>query len=763
MRTGTIAFLSGILLLLRCPALPPAYFLMLLFPLVFLLIAAGPRLRLAGWLLCGFTWALIRAQGMLAPELDRELEGKTLTVTGQVSSLSESRERGTRFEFRLDGTIRFAGRDWPAPGKIRLSWYQNPPQLLPGQYWQLTIRLKRPRGFSNPGGFDYEGWLFQHRIRAVGYVVQSPVNHYTGTIRGAFIDRLRYALREGVNRNLDSKYRGLIIALTLGDRSQTATADRATMINTGTYHLLAISGLHISLVAGLLYLAFLKLWSGTGRWAVRLPAPKIAAAVAMLGAACYALVSGFSIPVQRALIMLVVIMCVVYSGRRHAVSHVIAVALLLVLIYDPFAVLDPGFWLSFGAIGVLAWGMSCRISVRSLWWKWGRAQYVVFVGLLPLSLLWFQQYALHGIFANIVAIPWISLVTTPLALAGVALVGLNAPLGHFFLMLAGMTLQLIWPALEKMGQWHLAVFHQAAPSWWTLAMGLIGALILLLPAGISWRWLGIVWLLPLLLPLQKTTYEGELRFALLDVGQGLAAVVETRTHTLVYDTGARFSEDFNAGTSVVVPYLRQTGVTHLDKLIISHGDNDHSGGAEAILAAYPDTGVLSSVPAPLAHPNWSPCIAGQKWQWDGVHFQILYPEKTEPGKDNNQSCVLKISTARYSILLPGDIEKEAEYRLLHSHSGQLSAEVLVAPHHGSKTSSTTAFIEAVHPRLVLFPVGYRNRFRFPNQDIMRRYEMQGVRSYDTARHGAILIRIDQSGINTTAWRHEARRFWHTRN
>jgi len=763
MRTGTIAFLSGILLLLPSSALPPSWLPLLLVPLAFLLIVSGPRWRLAGWMVCGFTWALIRAHGLLATELDRELEGKTLTVTGQVASLPEFQGEGIRFAFRIDKPVRFAGRDWPAPDRIRLSWYKDPPQLLPGQYWQLTIRLKRPRGFLNPGGFDYEGWLFQHRIRAVGYVVQTPVNHYTGSTRGVWIDRVRHELRAGVNRTLDSNYRGLIIALALGDRSQTSLAERTTLINTGTYHLLAISGLHISLVAGLFYLAVLRLWSVTGRWAVLLPAPRVAAAAAVLAAATYALVSGFSIPVQRALIMLAVVLSVVYSGRRHAVSQVIAVALLLVLIFDPFAVMDPGFWLSFGAIGVLAWGMSCRITTRSLWWRWGRAQYVVFAGLLPLSLFWFQQYALHGMLANIVAIPWISLVTTPLALAGVALVNLSEPIGRVCLSLAAMSLQLIWPLLEGLGHLHFAVFHQAAPSLWTFAIGLIGALILLLPAGIPWRWLGIVWLLPLLLPLPKTPGEGALRFTLLDVGQGLAAVAETRTHTLVYDTGARFSDDFNAGAAVVVPYLRRAGIAHLDKLIISHGDNDHSGGADALLAAYPDTTVLSSVPAAFTSPSWSPCMAGQHWQWDGVRFQILHPEVTKPGTENNQSCVLKISTADYSILLPGDIEKEAEYRLLHRYADKLSAEVLVAPHHGSKTSSTTAFIEAVHPRLVLFPVGYRNRFRFPNQDIMRRYEMQGVRSYDTARHGAILIRIDHSGITATTWRKEYRRFWHTRD
>lgn len=761
MRTGTLAFLSGILLLLRCPALPPAsltYFLLLL--AVFLRVMA-PRLRLTCCLLCGFAWALFTAHDILAPGLSPDLEGKTLTLIGRVVSLPEYQANTLRFEYQVDHPVLFAGKNWPAPAKIRLNWYQKPPEMLPGQYWKLSVRLKRPHGFMNPGGFDYEGWLFQHRIRATGYVVNTPMNHYTGITRGNYVDRLRYHLRAGINRQLDNEYRGLIIALTLGDRSQTSLAERTTMINTGTYHLLAISGLQISLVAGFFYLVIMRLWSRTGKWAVRLPAPRLAAIAALIAATAYALLAGFSIPTQRALVMFAVLMSVMFIRRCHAFSQGVCVAVLAVLVFDPFAIMDPGFWLSFGAIVALVWGMSCRIAARSLWWRWGRAQYVVFVGLLPLSFLWFRQYAMNGILANIVAIPWISLITTPLAMAGMALVNLNDTLGKFCLSLAGVTLQLIWPLLEWLEQWHFAIWYQAAPSPWTLAAGLAGTIILLLPAGISWRWLGILWLLPLLLPVRKIPEEGEFWFTLLDVGQGLAAVVHTRTHTLVYDTGARFSADFNAGAAVVIPYLRQTGVVHLDTLIVSHGDNDHIGGAADLLRAYPDTVVLSSVPLTQAHRSWRRCRTGQHWEWDGIQFHMLHPDDRSSATGNNQSCVLRVSNGDYSILLPGDIEAETESHLLRSYRDELSATVLVAPHHGSKTSSTLAFIDAVHPRLVVFPVGYRNRYRFPNQDIMRRYEIRDIRSYDTGRDGAVLIRVNQSGVAATVWRREARRFWHT--
>lgn len=762
-RTGTLAFLSGVLLVLHSATLPPLPLLVLIIPLLAGLSRAGPRWRLLGWFVGGVAWAMIRAHVIMAEELDRDLEQQTLTVRGQVISLPMLLEDGVRFDLRLTESLRVGDRAYPSPGRIRLSWYRQPPEIRPGQYWQLDVRLRRPHGFVNPGGFDYEGWLVQQRIRTVGYVVATPRNHYLGITRGMYIDRLRHALRAAVNDVPDLHYRGLLIALTLGDRSQTSRAQKTTLVNTGTYHLLAISGLHISLVAGLFYLALLKLWPWTGRGVIALPAPRVAAVTAILAAAAYSLLSGFAIPAQRAWIMLMVVMSAVFSGRHYAPTQVLSMALLLVLIFDPLAAIDPGFWLSFGAILVLACGMSHRIGTGGLWWQWGRAQYVVFLGLMPVSLLWFQQYALHGMIANIVAIPWVSLVTTPLALAGVGLMAVGGLPGRACMFLADMSLHLIWLWLQWLQQWPAALWQQAIPSPAIMMTGVAGALLLLLPPGLHWRWLGLVWLLPMLLPVPRTPEPGAFWFTLLDVGQGLAAVIHTHNHALVYDTGGRFSDSFDAGAAVVIPYLRQAGMASLDQVIISHGDNDHIGGAHSLLEAYPDTPVLSSVSAPFAHPYWETCVAGQEWQWDGVRFQILHPARDESSRDNNQSCVLRISTSQYAVLVPGDIEQEAEHRLLSEHAADLPAAVLVAPHHGSRTSSSPAFISAVNPQVVLYATGYRNRYRHPNQDIMQRYAQRGIRSHDTSRDGAVLIRIDQSGMTAATWRRVARRFWHARD
>lgn len=762
MRTGTLVFLLGILLLLQLPALPGTWLPLLLFPLALLLLFKPTCLRVAAYLLLGFLWALLRAELILADRLEREIEGQTLTAIGQVVSLPEQNADHLRFEFKIRSLIDATGRTWPVPGKVRLSWYKTTAMMAPGEIWNLQVRLKRPHGFMNPGGFDYERWLFQHRIRATGYVVDSPENRQTGAVEGEYIDRLRQRLKRKVNTFLqEDSHAGLITALGLGDRSLIHTAERETLIRTGTNHLLAISGLHIGLVAGLVFFLARRAWS-VGQLPLYLAAPRFAALAGILAAVGYALLAGLSIPTQRSFIMVTVVMMSFLVYRRYAFSQVISIALLLVLVLDPFAVMDPGMWLSFTAIAIIAYGMGCRSGDNNLWWRWGRVQLLMAIGLLPLLLLWFQQVSLVGILANLVAIPWVSLVVVPLVLSGTVLINLSVSLGGLLLTAADFSLSLLWSFLQWLGGLDIAVWHQAAPSLWALLAGLGGVIILLQPHGLPARWLGLLWLLPVILPIKDRPGENEIWITLLDVGQGLAAVVHTRGHTLVYDTGARFSATFNAGEAVLVPYLRQTGTGRIDTLVIGHGDNDHIGGARDLLAAFPETPVLTSVPEKLDHAHIGRCHDGQSWHWDGVSFQMLHPDPGDGDqRGNNQSCVLKISTEHGRILLTGDIEKQAENRLLGKYGEQLAATVLIAPHHGSKTSSTPAFIAAVDPELVLFPTGYRNRFNLPNEDIIARYAARDVTIYDSARHGAILIRLEQSGMVVESYRHQARRFWHT--
>lgn len=763
MRTGTIAFLFGILLIFQFPDLPPVWLQWLVACIsIICLFSANKGLRMTGFVLLGCFWAMFRGGLIHSDVLHPDLEGETLVAVGKVVSLPEYRDRRVRFEFQVDELLSADGQSHTGPGKVRLSWYGAPENIMPGQLWRLTVRLKRPYGFSNPGGFDYEGWLFRHRIRATGYVPDKGDKQFSGEVQGQHINRLRYYLRAGVTNNIENPtFAGLITALGLGDRSLIQSEDRDILIRTGTNHLLAISGLHIGLVAGLFYLLARRLWSCGGKLPLYIAAPRVALWAAIIGATGYAVLAGLSIPTQRALIMVTVVMLGLFSHRRYAISQILCAALLLVLLLDPFVTLDVGFWLSFSAIAIIAYGMSCRVDTDNLWWRWGRTQYLITIGLMPLLVLFFGQYPLTGFPANLIAIPWVSFIVIPLVLSGTVLMNLFAPAGQFCLQLAEKALGLLWPFLEWLAGMDHAVWLHASFPVWVLVMAVIGIMILLQPVGLPARWVGAVWLLPMLFPLKQLPAENEAWFTLLDVGQGLSAVVQTRNHTLVYDTGAKFSEDFNTGSAVVVPYLRQAHIRHIDSLVISHGDNDHIGGAREVLAAFPQTPVLTSVPDKISHHSVTECHAGMSWQWNGVDFSVLHPAESDLFKGNNRSCVLKVSAGKKSVLLTGDIERQVENQLVNKYGDELAAQILVAPHHGSKSSSTPAFINAISPETVLYPVGYRNRFRFPNQDIIERYEIRGISMYDTARHGAVIIKINQAGVSVNTHRQSARRFWHT--
>ena len=762
MRTGTLAFLFGILLLVQLPALPEAYFALFLLPIALLFQCKSPYLRLGCFFAAGFLWALFRAQIIFADKLEKEIEGKTMLATGQIISLPEQKGNRLQFEFNIKSLMDSSGKSWPSPGKVRLNWYRSDVTVKPGQIWRLTIRMKRPYGFMNPGGFDYEKWLFQHRIRATGYVINSPDNEYKDVVNGQYVNRLRNYLRHEISFYCGSdSYAGLILALGLGDRSQINPAQRTVLIRTGTQHLLAISGLHIGLIAGLVFFLARKFWS-FGRLPLFMPAPRFASIVAIIAACIYAMLAGLSIPTQRSLVMVTVVMLSFFTNRQHAFSHVICVALLITIILDPFAVMDPGMWLSFIAIIVIAYGMGCRINNDSLWWRWGRTQYVVAIGLAPVLLLFFRQVSLIGIPANLVAIPWVSFIVVPFVLGGMLLINISVTLGSVLLDGANKTIGLLFLFINYLSKPDIVVWHQASLSIWAVSGGLFAAAILLVPRGMPARWLGLLYCIPLIAPLKSSPAEKEFWFSLLDVGQGLSAVVHTRNHTLVYDTGSRFSETFNAGDAVLIPYLRQVGTDHIDMLIISHGDNDHIGGSKSLLAAFPDTPILTSVPGKFKDIVAYPCYDGQRWSWDGVDFQILNPSRNEDNlSGNNRSCVLKVSTESGQILLSGDIEKQAEDHLINKYDENLAATILVAPHHGSKTSSSSRFINAVNPELVLFSAGYRNRYNFPNEDIIDRYESRGIHIYDTAVSGAILTRVEQSGISTGSYRQSFRHFWNT--
>lgn len=772
MRVGTIAFLFGIVIFLQISTLPPPWLLIFL-PIVSLTLFFSGRFQsFHKYILivfcatvCGFLWTFFHAGMILDKKLDKQTEGETVIITGQVVSLPKIMDFGVRFEFQIDTMIRQDGLRLESPGKVWLSWYQKNVSIQAGEYWRLYIKPKRPYGFSNPGSFDYEAWLFQHHIRATGFVINREQNELLHSASSFSINHYRHLLRDLINKTqLTNFEKNLLSALSLGDRSRISAEQWQVLRKTGTSHLLAISGLHIGLVAGLFFIVGRWIWALTCVLPLQMAAQRFAVLAGLTGAFIYAALAGFSIPTQRALVMLSVWMVALFFNRKHASSEIIAISLLAVLIIDPLAAMDVGFYLSFIAISLITYGMSCRVQTngsgwRNIWWKWGRVQYLVAIGLLPVLILWFQQYPLLGVFSNIIAVPYISLMVVPLVLLGIILLILVFPLGEWVLQFTGQLLRFLWLFLEYLSHLEFNIWQSASLSPLTFMASMIGVLLLLMPKGIPSRWVGLFWLVPLLLPQSKSPETGGFWLAQLDVGQGLATVIQTQNHSMIYDTGDKFSERFNAADAVIIPFLKSQNIYHPDLLIISHGDRDHIGGSEALLGAYPKMRVLTSIKDKDFHVNVNNCIKGQRWQWDGVTFEMLSPTHSENYLGNNSSCVLKISNGQNAVLLTGDIERPAESRLVREIPSKLSVNLLIAPHHGSKTSSSPAFINAVSPEVVIFSMGYKNRFGFPKQDIISRYELREITMLNTARDGALLFSFEDSEMTFSRYRYENQQFW----
>ncbi|NKB37156.1 MAG: DNA internalization-related competence protein ComEC/Rec2 [Gammaproteobacteria bacterium] len=762
MRKGSLFFLAGILSLLIFDELPQIW-LLAIAPLAVFLSIRFPVFSCPCFFICGFLWALFRADLILECRLAPELEGEKLYIEGVVSGLPERTGSSARFLFKIHKLKNSSGIPQGFPDKIRLHWFESEQDMVPGDIWQLKVKLKIPNGFRNPGGFDYEGWLFQQNIGATGYVLRDKYNKQLKSSLEEGLHRFRLQVRQKLSISLSELENwGLIPALVLGDRSALDNEEWRVLRSTGTSHLLAISGLHIGLVAGISFFLTRWLWPLGGITSILIPAPRMAAVAAILAAVLYAAMAGFSIPTQRALIMLSVFFLTIILSRKLPKSTVLSWALFLVLILDPFSVMSAGFWLSFAAIAVILFGMSSRLHNRSLWWRWGRVQLLIVVGLFPLLVFWFQQIPVFSILANVIFVPWVSMISVPLILLGSLVLWLSESSGVFFLQVGIDSINLFWPMLSALEALDISLYRFQNTTYPALCLALVGSFLLISPKGLPGKWLGLVWCLPLFFPIKEPIEKGEFRFSLLDVGQGMSAVLQTENHVLLFDAGPRFSKDFDAGSAVVLPYLAKAGVNEVDILIQSHGDNDHIGGLAKILESLAIGQILTSVPDSVKHKNVSFCQRGMAWTWDEVHFEILHPEHGDSFKGNNLSCVLKIRNASYSVLLTGDIEKQAESRLLSRDYQKLESTILVVPHHGSRTSSMRLFVQAVSPDYALFAVGYRNRFAFPKKDIIMRYQQIDAEMLSTAENGAIEFIVGKTQVRVNAYRQDAQRFWHRR-
>ncbi len=677
--------------------------------------------------LFGFFYAATFATIRLSDELPREWEQKKIEIIGVVATLPEVTERGERFRFDVEKILT---KDAIVPKHISLNFYRNTKTenasnqlnyFHAGERWQFTVRLKRPHTTYNPHGFDFEAWALAQNMRA------------TGTIRNKsgykklrdfvwqpsyLVEKAREKIGNRITQTLVSKpYAGVIRALVVGDDSQISRENWNVYLRTGTIHLMSISGLHITMLAELAFGAIAFVWRRSPSLVLHMPTRQAATVGGALIALIYACLAGLSVPTQRTLFMLMVFAAALLLSRKLPISRVLAIALLVVVLLDPWAVLAPGFWLSFSAIAMIAYVSVGRLNAANWLNEAVNTQWAVTIGMLPLLIGMFGQASIISPIANALAIPLISFVVVPLAIFGV-----------------------LW---------------------------------MLLPRGFPQRWLGLVLLLPMLIVQAPKLAQGEMKVSVLDVGQGLAVVVQTARHVLLYDAGPRYSAQSDAGSKIIVPFLRGEGIKKLDGFVVSHNDLDHSGGAASVLAQMPVNWLASSFDMPeTAHalPKKILCAAGQTWTWDSVRFEVLYPSlesyQNFDIRDNNRSCVVKVTSRYGSILLTGDIEKEAEEELLQANnygidSDVLKSDILVAPHHGSKTSSTVEFVRAVGAKHTIFTVGYLNRFKHPKPLIEKRFEESGTLLYRSDYQGELEINFSKTlPISILAWREMQPKYWH---
>jgi competence protein ComEC len=731
-----MALALGLLALRFLPVLPPVW-LWLVLPVTGLMALPFRTYPLA-FFLFGISWAGANAQWALDDRLPAHLDGETRWVEGRVTGLPQSNEGVVRFEL---ADVR--SRQAKVPQRMRLAWYDGPP-VNSGERWRLAVKLKRPAGLLNPHAFDYDAWLLAQRIGA------------TGTIKdGERLREARWAWRDSIRQRLqtvDTQGRtGALIALVLGDGAGLSREDWQVLQDTGTVHLLVISGQHIGLLAGVVYLLIAGL-ARYGVWPNRLPWLPWACALAFAAALGYGLLAGFEVPVRRACVMIGLVLLWRLRFRHLGAWWPLLLALNAVLLLDPLASLQPGFWLSFAAVAVLIFTFGGRLGPWRWWQTWTRAQWLIAIGLGPLLLVLGLPISLSGPVANLLAVPWISLLVLPPALLGTLLLPLPY-VGEGLLWLAGGLIDWLFKGLGLMaGQ--LPAWVPVAIPLWIWALGMLGAFLLLMPRGVPLRPLGWPLLLLLVFPPRPLLPEGIAEVWQLDVGQGLAILVRTRHHTLLYDTGPRFG-DFDLGERVVLPALRKLGVSELDLMLISHADADHAGGARAVANGLPIKLVLSGDPLALpAELHADACESGRQWTWDGVRFQLWqWPSATDR---NQKSCVLQMEANGERLLLTGDIDSAAERALLDSPLA-VPTDWLQAPHHGSRSSSSMALLTALQPKAVLISRGNGNSFGHPHPTVMARYKKRGMEIHDSAEQGAIRLHL---GRFHPPWAmRQERRFW----
>jgi len=760
-----LAFAAGAALL-QIQAALPALGWAVSAPLLALLSLRWRSLWVPTALAAGFFWAAACAQWRMSDWLAPQLEGRDLAVAGVVSSLPANAERSVRFELEVES----AEGDARLPKKILLSWYANGspdeqdsgtalPQVHAGERWSFTVRLRRPHGLVNPHGFDYEAWLLERGIGATGYVRARPQPRRLGA-RNSLLDRieqLREVVRDRFNAVLGATpAAGILAALAMGDQRAISREEWQLFNRTGVTHLMSISGLHVTLVSGLIAWLVAAVWRRAPALALRLATRKAAAVAAIVGALGYTLIAGYGVPAQRTFWMVGVVAIALWFGRVSSPWRTLSLALAAIVLMDPWAPLSPGLWLSFGAVLLIFYSAAGWSVPGSTLWQWGRTQWAITVGLAPAALLLFGQISIAGPLANAVAIPLVSVVITPLALLA-AVVPIDG-----LLELCALLVQWLLEFLEWCAALPGALWQQHVPPLWAVTAALAGAAWLLAPRGIPWRPAGFALMAPAFVIAPPAPAQEEAWVTTFDVGQGLGVLVRTTGHALLYDAGPAWGAEADSGARVIVPALRGEGLARLDMVVLSHEDNDHIGGALSVMESFEVGELVSSLAAghPLnaLAPQVRRCGANDAWQWDGVRFELLHPAPDmASGRRNNMSCVLRVVAGTRSVLITGDIERGAEAQMVALGRAPKS-DVLLVPHHGSRSSSTPDFIAAVAPSWAVVPVGYRSRFGHPNAEVLERYRAAGAQLVRTDLDGAVSVNLGSQFFVDTE-RNRRGRYW----
>ena len=754
MRWISIAFLCGILLLDQFSAIPSWSWLAA--TLVTGLLCSRYLHTSCVWIAAGFCWAAVDGAAYLSQILPEDLERQDLFVEGRVASLPDNTAPSTRFLFAVEQSRLPDGEEIDFSGIVKLSWRSHEVQPIGGERWRLKVRMRQPRGFRNPGGFDYERWLFQHDIVARGYVRDSIDNR---RIAGRKLTplMLRQALRQQIADHAPaSPARAVFNALLIGDRSGLSDTEWQLFRATGTSHLIAISGLHIGLVAFLAWMLVEFLWRYAWRLPLLLPSPIAAAWAALLAAAAYAMLAGFSIPTQRALLMTAVFSFAIIFRRNSSSLDAVALALLLVLMIDPRCVLSAGFWLSFMAVTVILL-LIRRYPHWDRWRMWIAIQTGLFVALIPLLAFWDFPASPISPLINLFAVPWFSFVIVPAVLITAMLLAISFPGGETLLMLV---LECIAATMDVMQlaaqQSELITF--STPVWWMALLCGGGALLLLL--GRRWYWRAAGLPLSLLLFWPQSNSINNLALTVLDVGQGQSVVVETSGHTLVYDLGPIFPSGFNTAESVVIPFLRSHAHRRIDMLVLSHDDNDHTGGTSQFVKRLDVRSIVFGQEMPQFELPHKSCHDVEAWQWDGVLFRFL-KASLQPVNDNDASCILLLEHPGGRILITGDVTRRIEQSLLKQYGDELRADVITTPHHGSRTSSSSYFVSQAGAKNSIVSAGWKNRYGLPKADVMQRWRHSGAQIDNTAETGALLVEWGEDDRQSLSrYRDDARRFWH---